>query len=53
MMVYKNLHLEDFEAIRLGTSKIDEAYRAVLISSVSAPSIMRRSLSAICWLLLV
>lgn len=28
MMVYKNLHLEDFEAIRLGTSKIDEAYRA-------------------------
>ncbi|MFI0425058.1 hypothetical protein [Spongiactinospora sp. 9N601] len=28
MMVYKNLHLEDFEAIRLGTSKIDESYRA-------------------------
>ncbi|MEV4544543.1 hypothetical protein [Micromonospora echinaurantiaca] len=28
MMVYKNLHLEDFEAIRLGTSKIDEAHRA-------------------------
>ncbi|MFE9874370.1 hypothetical protein ACFYON_27405 [Micromonospora sp. NPDC005686] len=28
MMVYKNLHLEDFEAIRLGTSKIDDAYRA-------------------------
>lgn len=28
MMVYKNLHLEDFEAIRLGTSKIDEAYEA-------------------------
>ncbi|WLS43226.1 hypothetical protein Q3V37_17545 [Micromonospora profundi] len=28
MMVYKNLHLEDFEAIRLGTSKIDEAYKA-------------------------
>lgn len=28
MMVYKNLHLEDFEAIRLGTSKIDEAYGA-------------------------
>ncbi|RFS44401.1 hypothetical protein D0Q02_22180 [Micromonospora craniellae] len=28
MMVYKNLHLEDFEAIRLGESKIDAAYRA-------------------------
>lgn len=28
MMVYKNLHLEDFEAIRLGKSKIDEAHRA-------------------------
>jgi hypothetical protein len=28
MMVYKNLHLEDFEAIRLGTSKIDEAHQA-------------------------
>jgi hypothetical protein len=28
MMVYKNLHLEDFEAIRLGTSKLDEAHRA-------------------------
>jgi hypothetical protein len=28
MMVYKNLHLQDFEAIRLGTSKIDEAYEA-------------------------
>ncbi|MFI5847577.1 hypothetical protein ACIA8B_21805 [Micromonospora chalcea] len=28
MMVYKNLHLEDFEAIRLGTSKIDESHRA-------------------------
>ncbi len=28
IMVYKNLHLEDFEAIRLGTSKIDEAHRA-------------------------
>ncbi|MEU5965854.1 hypothetical protein ABZ777_31995 [Micromonospora parva] len=28
MMVYKNLHLEDFEAIRLGTSKIDEAHKA-------------------------
>ncbi|MBQ1022852.1 hypothetical protein [Micromonospora sp. C95] len=28
MMVYKNLHLEDFEAIRLGASKIDDAYRA-------------------------
>ncbi|AEF41911.1 hypothetical protein AS9A_3470 [Hoyosella subflava DQS3-9A1] len=27
MMVYKNLHLEDFEAIRLGKSKIDEAHR--------------------------
>jgi hypothetical protein len=27
MMVYKNLHLEDFEAIRLGTSKIDEAHQ--------------------------
>lgn len=28
MMVYKNLHLDDFEAIRLGTSRIDEAHRA-------------------------
>lgn len=28
MMVYKNLHLEDFEAVRLGESKIDEAHRA-------------------------
>jgi hypothetical protein len=28
MMVYKNLHLEDFEAIRLGSSKIDEAHAA-------------------------
>jgi hypothetical protein len=28
MMVYKNLHLDDFEAIRLGTSKIDDAHRA-------------------------
>ncbi|PZG01966.1 YobI family P-loop NTPase [Micromonospora deserti] len=28
MMVYKNLHLEDFEAIRLGTSKIDEVHQA-------------------------
>lgn len=28
MMVYKNLHLEDFEAVRLGASKIDEAHRA-------------------------
>ncbi|MFV2011383.1 MULTISPECIES: hypothetical protein [unclassified Micromonospora] len=28
MIVYKNLHLEDFESIRLGTSKIDESYRA-------------------------
>jgi hypothetical protein len=28
MMVYKNLHLEDFEAIRHGASKIDEAHRA-------------------------
>nr|WP_143546941.1 hypothetical protein [Rhodococcus sp. 06-418-1B] len=26
MMVYKNLHLNDFEAIRLGTSNIDAAY---------------------------
>lgn len=28
MMVYKNLHLEDFEAIRHGASKIDEAHQA-------------------------
>lgn len=28
MMVYKNLHLDDFEAIRLGTSKVDEAHQA-------------------------
>jgi hypothetical protein len=28
MMVYKNLHLEDFEAIRLGISKIDDAHQA-------------------------
>jgi hypothetical protein len=28
MMVYKNTHLEDFEAIRLGTSRIDLAHRA-------------------------
>ncbi|MFW0785127.1 hypothetical protein AAFP35_11440 [Gordonia sp. CPCC 206044] len=28
MMVYKNTHLEDFEAIRLGTSRIDAAHRA-------------------------
>lgn len=28
MMVYKNLNLDDFEAIRLGTSKIDEAHKA-------------------------
>jgi len=28
MMVYKNLHLEDFEAIRLGTSRIDDAHKA-------------------------
>lgn len=28
IMVYKNLHLEDFEAIRLGTSKIDDAHSA-------------------------
>ena len=28
MMVYKNLHLDDFEAIRLGTSRIDNAHRA-------------------------
>lgn len=28
MMVYKNTHLEDFEAIRLGTSQIDAAHRA-------------------------
>jgi hypothetical protein len=28
MMVYKNLHLEDFEAVRLGTSKIDDAHTA-------------------------
>lgn len=28
MMVYKNLQLEDFEAIRLGTSKIDKAHKA-------------------------
>lgn len=28
MMVYKNLHLEDFEAVRLGTSKIDDAHNA-------------------------
>jgi hypothetical protein len=28
MMVYKNLHLEDFEAVRLGTSRIDAAHRA-------------------------
>lgn len=27
MMVYKNTHLEDFEAIRLGTSQIDAAHR--------------------------
>lgn len=27
MMVYKNTHLEDFEAIRLGTSRIDAAHR--------------------------
>jgi hypothetical protein len=27
MMVYKNLHLNDFEAIRLGTSNIDAAYK--------------------------
>lgn len=28
MMVYKNTHLEDFEAVRLGTSKIDAAHKA-------------------------
>ncbi len=28
MMVYKNLHLEDFEAVRLGTSRIDLAHKA-------------------------
>jgi hypothetical protein len=28
MMVYKNTHLGDFEAIRLGTSQIDAAHRA-------------------------
>lgn len=28
MIVYKNTHLEDFEAIRLGTSRIDAAYHA-------------------------
>jgi hypothetical protein len=28
MMVYKNLYLEDFERIRLGTSQIDAAYAA-------------------------
>lgn len=28
MMVYKNLHLNDFEAIRLGTSNIDAAHQA-------------------------
>ncbi|OHF24848.1 hypothetical protein BKP30_27795 [Rhodococcus erythropolis] len=28
MMVYKNLNLNDFEAIRLGTSNIDAAYQA-------------------------
>jgi hypothetical protein len=28
MMVYKNLHLDDFEAIRLGTSKVDQAHQA-------------------------
>ena len=28
MMAYKNTHLEDFEAIRLGTSQIDAAHRA-------------------------
>lgn len=28
MMVYKNLHLADFESIRLGASKIDRAYDA-------------------------
>jgi hypothetical protein len=28
MMVYKNLYLEDFERIRLGTSQIDAAYSA-------------------------
>jgi hypothetical protein len=28
MMVYKNLHLDDFEAIRLGTSRIDDAREA-------------------------
>ncbi len=28
MMVYKNTHLEDFEAIRHGTSRIDMAHRA-------------------------
>lgn len=27
MMVYKNLHLDDFEAIRLGTSAIDAAHK--------------------------
>jgi hypothetical protein len=28
MMVYKNLHLDDFEAIRLGTSTIDDAHKS-------------------------
>lgn len=28
MMVYKNTHLEDFENIRLGKSRVDEAHRA-------------------------
>lgn len=28
MMVYKNIHLEDFEAIRHGESRIDDAHRA-------------------------
>jgi hypothetical protein len=28
MMVYKNTHLEDFENIRLGKSRIDQAHRA-------------------------
>lgn len=28
MLVYKNLHLDDFEQIRLGTSRIDKAYGA-------------------------
>lgn len=46
MMVYKNLHLEDFEAIRLGTSMIDDAhgaFREMVNHQISAQAARNKS----------